>query len=84
MKPVVAPPKKLLLERKAPPTFEIAVEMQERHRWVVHDSVSDMVDNLLRGRQPTPQVRTVNEEGKVTVIREIPNRAKTVYYLPRR
>jgi stage III sporulation protein SpoIIIAA len=67
---------KTVLERKAPPTFEIAVEMQERHRWVVHDSVAEMVDNLLRGRQPTPQVRTVNEEGKVTVIREIPEPAK--------
>jgi stage III sporulation protein SpoIIIAA len=67
---------KTVLERKAPPTFEIAVEMQERHRWVVHDSVADMVDTLLRGRQPTPQVRTVNHEGKVTVTRELPEAAK--------
>ena len=62
---------KTVLERKAPPTFEIAVEMQERHRWVVHDDVADMVDILLRGRQPTPQVRTVNEEGNVTIVREL-------------
>jgi stage III sporulation protein SpoIIIAA len=62
---------KTVLERKAPPTFTIAVEMQERHRWVVHDSVADMVDNLLRGRQPTPQVRTVDENGQVTIQREI-------------
>ncbi len=67
---------KTVLERKAPPTFEIAVEMQERHRWVVHDSVADMVDTLLRGRQPTPQVRTVNDEGKVTITRELPEAAK--------
>ena len=67
---------KTVLERKAPPTFEIAVEMQERHRWVVHDDVADMVDILLRGRQPTPQVRTVNDEGKVTIIRELPAPAK--------
>ncbi len=62
---------KTVLERKAPPTFTIAVEMQERHRWVVHDSVADMVDNLLRGRQPTPQVRTVNKEGVVTIKKEL-------------
>jgi stage III sporulation protein SpoIIIAA len=62
---------KTVLERKAPPTFTIAVEMQERHRWVVHDSVADMVDNLLRGRQPTPQLRTVDEDGKVTIQKEI-------------
>jgi stage III sporulation protein SpoIIIAA len=67
---------KTVLERKAPPTFEIAVEMQERHRWVVHDDVADMVDILLRGRQPTPQVRTVNDEGKVTITRELPAAAK--------
>ncbi len=67
---------KTVLERKAPPTFEIAVEMHERHRWVVHDSVADIVDTLLRGRQPTTQVRTVNEAGKVTIVRELPEPSK--------
>jgi stage III sporulation protein SpoIIIAA len=67
---------KTVLERKAPPTFEIAVEMQERHRWVVHDSVAEVVDTLLRGRQPAPQVRTVNEAGKVTIVRELPEPSK--------
>src|SRR4028118_254412 len=64
---------KTVLERKAPPTFEIAVEMLERQRWVVHESVSDTVDDLLRGRQPNPQVRTTTENGKVTVTREFPS-----------
>lgn len=64
---------KTVLERKAPPTFEIAVEMLERERWVVHESVSDTVDDLLRGRQPNPQVRTVHESGKVTITREFPS-----------
>ena len=63
---------KTVLERKAPPTFDIAVEMLERQRWVVHESVADTVDELLRGRQPNPQVRTVNENGKVTITREFP------------
>jgi stage III sporulation protein SpoIIIAA len=67
---------KTVLERKAPPTFEIAVEMHERHRWVVHDSVAEMVDTLLRGRQPTPQIRTVNDEGKVSIVRELPEALK--------
>jgi stage III sporulation protein SpoIIIAA len=62
---------KTVLERKAPPTFEIAVEMLERQRWVVHESVADMVDNLLRGRQPNPQVRTVDENGKVVITRQV-------------
>ncbi len=62
---------KTVLERKAPPTFEIAVEMLERQRWVVHECVADMVDNLLRGRQANPQVRTVDENGKVTMTRQL-------------
>jgi len=64
---------KTVLERKAPPTFEIAVEMLERQRWVIHESVSETVDDLLRGRQPNPQVRTVTETGKVTITREFPS-----------
>ena len=62
---------KTALERKAPPTFEIAVEMQERQRWVVHENVADTIDNLLRGRQPTPQVRTIDDNGKVTITRQL-------------
>ena len=34
---------KSVLERKAPPTFDIAVEMHERQKWVVHEDVSDTV-----------------------------------------
>jgi stage III sporulation protein SpoIIIAA len=56
---------KTVLERKAPPTFEIAVEMLERQRWVVHEQVTQTVDNLLRGRQPNPQMRTLNDAGQV-------------------
>ncbi|BAY22622.1 single-stranded nucleic acid binding R3H [Calothrix sp. NIES-2100] len=62
---------KTVLERKAPPTFEIAVEMLERQRWVVHESVADTVDTLLRGRQPSPQTRTVDEHGKVSMTRQL-------------
>ncbi|MBD2198542.1 MULTISPECIES: R3H domain-containing nucleic acid-binding protein [Calothrix] len=62
---------KTVLERKAPPTFEIAVEMLERQRWVVHESVADTVDTLLRGRQPSPQTRTVDENGKVSMTRQL-------------
>ncbi|MBD2295855.1 AAA family ATPase [Anabaena sphaerica FACHB-251] len=62
---------KTVLERKAPPTFEIAVEMLERQRWVVHESVADTVDTLLRGRQPNPQTRSVDEKGKVAITRQL-------------
>ncbi|MEB3343585.1 R3H domain-containing nucleic acid-binding protein [Okeania sp.] len=61
---------KTVLERKAPPTFEIAVEMLERHRWVVHEQVANTVDALLRGQKPNPQVRTMDENGEIQVKRE--------------
>ncbi|MBD2179583.1 R3H domain-containing nucleic acid-binding protein [Aerosakkonema funiforme] len=63
---------KTVLERKAPPTFEIAVEMLERQRWVVHESTAETVDSLLRGRQPSLQVRTVSDTGEVKITRELP------------
>lgn len=63
---------KTVLERKAPPTFDIAVEMLERQRWVVHEDVADTVDELLRGREPVLQVRTIDEHGEVTITQEMP------------
>lgn len=61
---------KTVLERKAPPTFAIAVEMLERQRWVIHDDVSGTIDTLLRGIEPPAQVRTVDDSGEVTIIHE--------------
>ncbi len=58
---------KSILERKAPPTFEVAIEMQERQKWTVHDEVANTVDMLLRGRQPNPQVRSVDKNGKTVI-----------------
>lgn len=62
---------KTVLERKAPPTFEIAVEMQERQRWTIHESVAETVDTLLRGLTPSPQIRTVSDSGEVKIAREL-------------
>lgn len=64
---------KSVLERKAPPTFDIAIEMLERQRWVVHEDVAATVDNLLRGRVPGTQVRTVDDNDKVVVTHELPD-----------
>jgi stage III sporulation protein SpoIIIAA len=62
---------KSVLERKAPPTFEIAVEMQERQTWTVHQSVTETVDRLLRGQQPPMQTRSVNEHGQITITHQV-------------
>jgi stage III sporulation protein SpoIIIAA len=69
---------KSVLERKAPPTFDIAIEMLERQKWIVHENVSDTVDTLLRGKQPALQLRTVDEAGKVVVTQEQPSQPTAV------
>jgi stage III sporulation protein SpoIIIAA len=58
---------KTVLERKALPTFDIAVEMLERRRWVVHQDVSVTIDQLLRGHDPVTEVRSANEQGEVEI-----------------
>ncbi|MFH7243112.1 MAG: R3H domain-containing nucleic acid-binding protein [Spirulina sp.] len=69
---------KSVLERKAPPTFDIAIEMLERQRWVIHDDVTATIDNLLRGRQPGLQIRTVDEQQRVIVTHELPGTGREV------
>ncbi len=63
---------KSVLERKAPPTFDIAVEMLERQRWVVHEEVSNTVDFILRGRVPGQQVRSLGPDNQVVITDEMP------------
>jgi len=64
---------KTVLERKAPPTFALAVEMLERQKWVVHANVSQTIDTLLRGKEPAQEIRSVNEKGEVETIQVAPS-----------
>ncbi|MEE8472521.1 MAG: R3H domain-containing nucleic acid-binding protein [Dehalococcoidia bacterium] len=63
---------KSILERKAPPTFDIVVEIQERDRVAVHPNVSAVVDAILRGRKATPEVRWLDEKGEIQVEKGAP------------
>jgi stage III sporulation protein SpoIIIAA len=54
---------KSVLERKAPPTFDVIIEIQDRERVTVHADVADTVDSLLRGDQVAPELRWRDEEG---------------------
>jgi stage III sporulation protein SpoIIIAA len=44
---------KTILERRAPPTFDVLIEIEARQRLIVHQGVAESVDALLRGRQPS-------------------------------
>ncbi len=54
---------KSVLERKAPPTFDVVVEIQDRDRVVVHADVAETVDALLRGDPVAPELRWRDEGG---------------------
>ncbi len=56
---------KSVLERKAPPTFDVLIEIQERDRVAVHAPVAETVDEALRGRVRPPQLRLRGEAGQV-------------------
>jgi stage III sporulation protein SpoIIIAA len=54
---------KSVLERKAPPTFDVIVEIQDRERVAVHSDVAETIDALLRGDAVAPELRWRDEEG---------------------
>jgi stage III sporulation protein SpoIIIAA len=54
---------KSVLERKAPPTFDVIVEIQDRERVAVHSDVADTIDAMLRGDPVAPELRWRDEEG---------------------
>jgi stage III sporulation protein SpoIIIAA len=58
---------KTVLERKAPPTFDVLVEIQTRNKLVVHEDVAASVDSILRGRPMPVELRTRNEAGEIEV-----------------
>ena len=65
---------KSVLERKAPPTFDVVVEIQSWERLAVHDGVAQVVDQWLRGFPITSEIRWLDESGQVNRSRE-PSRA---------
>jgi stage III sporulation protein SpoIIIAA len=58
---------KAVLERRAPPTFDVLIELQDRQRMAVHHSVAAAVDALLRGRTPQPEIRYVDDGGQLRI-----------------
>lgn len=59
---------KTVLERKAPPTFDIVIEMIEKDKLAIHHDVASTVDRLLRGEMPRPEVRVRLPDGTIQVV----------------
>jgi stage III sporulation protein SpoIIIAA len=57
---------KTVLERRAPPTFNVLVEIQTRNRLAIREDVAAAVDAKLRGRPLPVEIRTRHENGEIT------------------
>ena len=58
---------KTVLERRAPPTFDILIEIQDRQRLAIHRNVASAVDSMLRGHPLGLEVRYRDESGEIQV-----------------
>ncbi len=58
---------KTVLERKAPPTFDVVIEIQDKDRLAVHHDVALVLDRFLRGAPPRPETRVRTVEGEVEI-----------------
>src|SRR5690348_7823117 len=61
---------KTVLERKAPPTFDVVVEILDYDRLAVHHNVQKTVDMILRGVPPRPEIRVRTGAGETEVVQK--------------
>jgi stage III sporulation protein SpoIIIAA len=66
---------KTVLERKAPPTFDVVVEIQDWEQVAVHEDVAQVVDQWLRGHQIAPEIRCLDENRDVKRVLDAPRRS---------
>ncbi|MFA0765979.1 MAG: hypothetical protein BDTLLHRC_000932 [Candidatus Fervidibacter sp.] len=59
---------KTVLERKAPPTFDVVVELIDRHQVAIHPDAAKAVDALLRGQPVQPEIRKELPDGSVRIV----------------
>lgn len=62
---------KSVLERKAPPTFHVLVEIKGWHHMIVHHDVAETIDNLLRGRPIAVEERVRGDENRIEATKHV-------------
>ncbi|MCA9847877.1 MAG: AAA family ATPase [Dehalococcoidia bacterium] len=67
---------KTVLERRAPPTFDVLVEIQSFRTLAIHEDVAATVDALLRGYEVEAEIRVANDDGEVTKVERVPLRTQ--------
>ena len=63
---------KTVLERRAPPTFDVLIEIQHRDQFAIHADIMSSVDALLRDVPISPEVRMRDAEGKIQIEKSTP------------
>ena len=48
---------KSILERKAYPAFQIAIEINKQNSWTIHENIKNSIDLILRGNYSVSQIR---------------------------
>jgi stage III sporulation protein SpoIIIAA len=74
---------KTVLERRAPPTFDVLVEIQTRDQFAIHTDITEAVDTFLRGFPLPAELRIRDENGKIRVekaIAAVPNQKQRTEY----
>jgi stage III sporulation protein AA len=66
---------KTVLERRAPPTFDVLVEIQSFRRLSIHEDVAATVDSLLRGYEVEAEIRVAGAGGQVESVERVPLRS---------
>ncbi len=66
---------KSVLERKAPPTFQVLVEIQAYQRVNIYHDVAQTVDAVLLGMPVSPEVRARGADGEIEKRTSAPSRA---------
>nr|YP_009395201.1 hypothetical protein [Bryothamnion seaforthii]ARW63969.1 hypothetical protein [Bryothamnion seaforthii] len=58
---------KSILERKATPAFQVAIEIHKRDSWIIHEKVDQTVDLILQGSVLSLQRRKINQYGSIII-----------------
>lgn len=69
---------KTVLERKAPPTFDVLIEIKTKDSLAIHQDVARAVDQMLRGYIPQIEIRERSQDGEFTITQPEPSKIKNL------
>ena len=69
---------KTVLERKAPPTFDVVIEIMDMDKLALHLDVERTVDRMLRGQTARPEIRIRNEQGEIETVQKAEDPLPTI------